>query len=109
MLHVVKCVLNYLFREVDMDKSWIDLPSKACMQYIEWVDKFLDFAFANIIGDTRIYCPCKKCCNRYLVERQVARAHIIVNDFFVKSTKIGPNTVNPTYLCIQVKIMSIVM
>ena len=84
MLQVVKCVLNYLFREIDMDKSWIDLPSRAYMQYIEGVDKFLDFAFANIVGDTRIYCPCKKCCNRYLVEREVVRAHIIVNGFLSK-------------------------
>ena len=67
-----------------MDKSWIDLPSRACMQYIEGVENFLDFAFTNIISDTRIYCPCKKCCNRYLVEREVARAHIIVNGFLSK-------------------------
>jgi len=69
-----------------MDKSWIDLRNRTSDVYIEGVDMFLDFAYQNNPSDseTRIYCPCKKCTNRYLLERNIAREHIIINGFLQK-------------------------
>ncbi|VVA40571.1 PREDICTED: transposon [Prunus dulcis] len=67
-----------------MDKSWIDLTDRSSNQYLNGLESFLDFAFDNSLGDTRIYCPCKKCYNRYFVTREVARAHIIVDGFWSK-------------------------
>lgn len=40
-----------------MEKSWIDLPNRAIKSYTDGVESFLDFAFKNVVGDTRIYCP----------------------------------------------------
>ncbi|CAL9012840.1 unnamed protein product, partial [Prunus brigantina] len=67
-----------------MDKSWIDLTDRSSNQYLNGLESFLDFGFDNNMGDTRIYCPCKKCYNRYFVTREVARAHIIVDGFWSK-------------------------
>ncbi|KAK8916336.1 hypothetical protein KSP39_PZI022450 [Platanthera zijinensis] len=69
-----------------MDKSWIDLQNRASSEYIHGVDKFLDYAYQNKTdsSETRIYCPCKKCCNTYLMERVIVREHIIINGFLSK-------------------------
>ena len=39
-----------------MDKSWIDLPDRTSKPFIDEVKTFLDFAFKNVVNDTRIYC-----------------------------------------------------
>ncbi|CAN6676733.1 unnamed protein product [Malus baccata var. baccata] len=64
-----------------MDKSWIDLNDRSSDQFNYGLEHFLEFAFDNNKGHTRIYCPCKKCYNRYFVTREVAKAHIIVDGF----------------------------
>ena len=40
--------------------------------YTDGDEKFIDFAFENVVGGTRIHCPFKKCCNLYFVRREVA-------------------------------------
>ncbi|KAM3000067.1 hypothetical protein FF2_041508 [Malus domestica] len=47
-----------------MDKSWIDLNDRSSDQFNYGLEHFLEFAFYNNKGHTRIYCPCKKCYNR---------------------------------------------
>ena len=64
-----------------MDKSWIHIRDRTSKAYIDGVEQFLDFAYTNKAQDATIYCPCKKCCNRYYVKRGVAREHIIVDGF----------------------------
>ncbi|XP_021826603.1 uncharacterized protein LOC110767383, partial [Prunus avium] len=67
-----------------MDKSWIDMRDRTSTQYLTGVENFLDFAFSKNMDDTRIYCPCKKCHNRYLFTRDVVRGHIIWDGFMSK-------------------------
>lgn len=64
-----------------MDKSWISLTDRRSNEYQVGLEKFLDFLFDNNMGDTRIYCPCKKCYNRYFVARDETIAHIIIDEF----------------------------
>lgn len=66
---------------MDMDKSWINLTNRRSNQYQVGLEMFLDFVFDNNMGDTRIYCPSKKCYNHYFVARDEVRAHIIVDGF----------------------------
>ncbi|KAL3831049.1 hypothetical protein ACJIZ3_019851 [Penstemon smallii] len=63
-----------------MDKSWIDLESKA-PAYLRGIDAFLDFAFKNRPNDTTISCPCEKCDNRYFKSRMDIRDHCFFNGF----------------------------
>ncbi|KAK9190605.1 hypothetical protein WN943_019212 [Citrus x changshan-huyou] len=70
-----------------MDKSWIDLPDRTSKPFIDGVKTFLDFAFKNVVNDTRIYCPCKKCRNRFFVVKEAAEEHIIVHGFWSKYKK----------------------
>ena len=69
------------FEKSMMDKSWIHIRDRTSKAYIDGVEQFLDFAYTNKAQDATIYCPCKKCCNRYYVKRGVAREHIIVDGF----------------------------
>ena len=52
-------IINRLFL-MDLDKSWIDLPRNT-QQYMDGLNKFLDFAFANKSVEGKIICPCPKC------------------------------------------------
>ncbi|XP_040364563.1 uncharacterized protein LOC121050060 [Rosa chinensis] len=67
-----------------MDKSWIDVQQTDWHRYEDGVDRFLDFAFANSIDKTRIYCPCKLCRNRYFKTREEASEDIKVDGFWEK-------------------------
>ena len=64
-----------------MDKSWIGLRDRTSKVYLDGVEHFLAYAYANMAQDDVIYCPCKKCANRYFVKQEIAREHIIVNGF----------------------------
>ncbi|CAN1784573.1 hypothetical protein LINPERHAP1_LOCUS16616 [Linum perenne] len=67
-----------------MDKSWIDLPNRHSRIYYDGIDKFLSFAYINRDSRSRIYCPCKKCENRYMYARLVVQQHIRDNGFWKK-------------------------
>ncbi|KAA8515604.1 hypothetical protein F0562_018785 [Nyssa sinensis] len=64
-----------------MDKSWIDLEYRLDESYVKGVNEFLNFAMANKLPGSEIYCPCRKCQNIKLVQEKVAYEHIIVNGF----------------------------
>ncbi|KAK1273541.1 hypothetical protein QJS04_geneDACA018291 [Acorus gramineus] len=72
-----------------MDKIWIHLQNRISQTYINGLEKFLDFAYTNKPLNSMIDCPCKQCCNRYLVKRDVAREHIIIKGFFCQITRFG--------------------
>ncbi|KAK7306021.1 hypothetical protein VNO77_43935 [Canavalia gladiata] len=63
-----------------MDKSWIDMPRNTD-EYLDGLDKFLDFAFENgSINDT-IRCPCHKCRFNKWATRDDVRDHLICKAF----------------------------
>ncbi|XP_039134220.1 uncharacterized protein LOC120271606 [Dioscorea cayenensis subsp. rotundata] len=64
-----------------MDKSWINLSTRANDEYINGVVSFLDFAFAHSAKDGKFFCPCTKCVNTYHVSRSEAFDHIICEGF----------------------------
>ena len=64
-----------------MDKSWIGLRDRTSKAYLDGVEQFLNYAYTNKAQDDVIYCPYKKCVNRYFVKQGIAREHIIVNGF----------------------------
>ena len=67
-----------------MDKSWIELADRLSVAYTDGVEKFLEFAYAKKQFDSPIYCPCKKCVNRYQFTREIVKEHIVVNGFLRK-------------------------
>lgn len=70
-----------------MDKSWIDLANRWSQPYLDGIDGFLTFAYINRDQMTRIYCPCRKCENRYFYVRLVVRQHLRDNGFWKKYKK----------------------
>ena len=67
-----------------MDKSWIELVDRFSVAYMDGVEKFLEFAYANKQFDSVIYCPCKKYINRYQHAREIVKEHIVINGFLRK-------------------------
>ena len=43
-----------------MDKSWIDKDRRS-VEYINGIEKFLDFGFINAEGSNVIVCLCNRC------------------------------------------------
>ena len=65
---------------MSIDKSWIAKPRNTT-EYLDGLDKFLDFAFANgSVGDA-IKCPCPKCGFVKWQKRYVVRDHLICKSF----------------------------
>ncbi|XP_057426339.1 uncharacterized protein LOC130719747 [Lotus japonicus] len=63
-----------------MDKSWIDMPRNTT-EYLDGLDKFLDFAFEKRSVDGVIRCPCPKCRCKKWESRDVVRDHLICKEF----------------------------
>ncbi|KAK8690052.1 hypothetical protein V6N13_088756 [Hibiscus sabdariffa] len=63
-----------------MDKTWINLRSRASEEYIRGVTSFLNFAFERT-EDGKIWCPCVNCVNTYRVSRRDAFDHLICDGF----------------------------
>ncbi|KAK1363523.1 hypothetical protein POM88_039084 [Heracleum sosnowskyi] len=54
-----------------LNKDWIDLVNRTSHDYVNGVEKFLDFAFSKRPPGTKeITCPCKNCSNRYHRDRE---------------------------------------
>ncbi|XP_042467453.1 uncharacterized protein LOC122050628 [Zingiber officinale] len=68
----------------DMEKSWIHSKNRNSEEYRRKVDEFLELAYKDKTEDSRIYCPCCDCKNRYFVSKLDARMHIIVRGFYNK-------------------------
>ncbi|XP_068486822.1 uncharacterized protein [Phaseolus vulgaris] len=63
-----------------MDKSWINMPRNTC-QYMDGLNKFLDFAFANKSVEGKIICPCPKCNLKKWKTREATHEHLILHPF----------------------------
>ncbi|KAF7802497.1 hypothetical protein G2W53_041608 [Senna tora] len=63
-----------------MDKSWIT-KSRVSSEYVEGLNKFLDFAFANTITKDLIKCPCIHCGFRRWQTRETVYDHLICTQF----------------------------
>ncbi|XP_068503999.1 uncharacterized protein [Phaseolus vulgaris] len=63
-----------------MDKSWINMPRNTC-QYMDGLNKFLDFAFANKSVEGKIICPCPKCNLKKWQTREATHEHLILHPF----------------------------
>ena len=57
------------------DKSWMNLRQDD-LNYLQGVDKFIDFAVKSIKTDS-IACPCIKCANRSYEHRTLVRGHLV--------------------------------
>ncbi|GMY20189.1 hypothetical protein FCV25MIE_15428 [Fagus crenata] len=61
-----------------VDKSWINLPSRSCHEYVNGVEKFVEYAFQHIKDDDmKIKCPCNDCSNRYRRTRAEVERHLL--------------------------------
>ena len=65
---------------MDIDKSWIAKPRNTT-EYLNGLEKFLDFAFANSSIRDAIKCPCSKCGFQKWYKRDVIRDHLICKPF----------------------------
>nr|XP_007154267.1 hypothetical protein PHAVU_003G104300g [Phaseolus vulgaris]ESW26261.1 hypothetical protein PHAVU_003G104300g [Phaseolus vulgaris] len=63
-----------------MDKSWINMPRNTC-QYMDGLNKFLDFAFANKTIEGKIIFPCPKCNLKKWQTRETTYEHLILHPF----------------------------
>lgn len=45
-------------------------------EYLEGVEKFIDYAFSKLDGVQVIRCPCIKCCNTYSLPRHIVSSHL---------------------------------
>lgn len=41
-----------------MDNEWIKLHDKGCDQYLDGIDKFIQYAIYNVSSQNHIRCPC---------------------------------------------------
>lgn len=65
-----------------INKYWIDLVNRTSDNYVNRVEKFLEFAFSNRPHGTKvIVCPCKNCSNRYHRDRVTVKEHCIIDGF----------------------------
>ena len=61
-----------------VDKSWIYLPSRSCHEYVNGVEKFVEYAFQRIKDDDmKIKCLCNDCSNRYRRTRVEVERHLL--------------------------------
>ena len=63
--------------DVFKDKSWVKLR-RMDNEYIEYLNAFLDHAFATSAVDDKISCPCTTCANRFHHKREVMRVHLFM-------------------------------
>ncbi|KAI8541932.1 hypothetical protein RHMOL_Rhmol08G0099000 [Rhododendron molle] len=70
-----------------MDKSWIHIKNRLDPAYVQGVESFIEFAYANRLPEAKIYCPCKKCVNLKFETRTGVKEHIIINGYDTKYTR----------------------
>ncbi|CAM8999989.1 unnamed protein product [Rhodiola kirilowii] len=62
------------------NKSWMLLKNRACQEYRQGVEQFLNFAYSQPCSpDNKIKCPCTKCNNGRRKVRDKVRQHLIMN------------------------------
>jgi len=71
--------------------------------YLDGVERFLNFAFTNLPSNGKIPCPCVKCVNHFILDRESVFGHLICNGFLhgyrewiFHGESIGENSNNPT-------------
>ncbi|BAH91731.1 Os02g0530850 [Oryza sativa Japonica Group] len=58
-------------------KAWMGLvDDRLNHEYLEGVEKFIDYAFSKLDGVQVIRCPCIKCCNTYSLPRHIVSSHL---------------------------------
>ncbi|XP_020979365.1 uncharacterized protein LOC107640485 [Arachis ipaensis] len=67
-------VINYI------DKSWITKP-RGSVEHRDGLNRFLNFAFANVSSDGMIHCPCPLCGFRFFQTREDAYDHLLMKPF----------------------------
>uniref|UniRef100_A0A2N9GFA6 Transposase-associated domain-containing protein n=1 Tax=Fagus sylvatica TaxID=28930 RepID=A0A2N9GFA6_FAGSY len=61
-----------------VDKSWINLPSRSCHEYVNGVEKFVEYAFQRIKDDDmKIKCLCNNCSNWYRRTQAKVERHLL--------------------------------
>ncbi|PKA45796.1 hypothetical protein AXF42_Ash018347 [Apostasia shenzhenica] len=83
-----------------MDKTWITKP-KNSREYLDGVEKFLNFAFENGSINGMIRCPCRTCYNNNYYTREVVLEHLLWYGFpqgytnWICHGEIGLSSSNP--------------
>ncbi|KAG8365413.1 hypothetical protein BUALT_Bualt18G0102300 [Buddleja alternifolia] len=60
-----------------MDRSWMMLEDRTRPEYENGVEEFLNFAYSSTEPGKKIRCPCKKCNNVYLQNRDDVEADLL--------------------------------
>ena len=62
-----------------IDKSWMQ-SGRSSEDYFAGVESFLNYAYNHVKpDDSKIFCPCSKCSNRYRHLRYEAHKHLLYN------------------------------
>ncbi|KAF8409402.1 hypothetical protein HHK36_005478 [Tetracentron sinense] len=70
--------LKLTLKDMSMDKSWMQ-KDRASPEYLNGVVEFLNFAFARTRYDDKILCPCTKCSNRFVKNREEVHGDLLWN------------------------------
>ncbi|XP_034202728.1 uncharacterized protein LOC117617460 [Prunus dulcis] len=66
-------------REMPIDKSWMQ-SGRSSEDYFAGVESFLNYAYNHVKpDDSKIFCPCSKCSNRYRHLRYEVHKHLLYN------------------------------
>ena len=56
--------LNFVEISMPIDKSWMILSTRSCIEYFNGMENFLEYAFHHVKDeDMKINCPYVDCCN----------------------------------------------
>ncbi|CAL2257438.1 unnamed protein product [Prunus armeniaca] len=62
-----------------IDKYWMQ-SGRSSEDYFEGVESFLNYAYNHVkLDDSKIFCPCTKCSNRYRHLRYEVHKHLLFN------------------------------
>ena len=69
---------NFVEINIPIDKSWMNLSTRSCIEYFNGVESFLEYVFHHVKDeDTKINCPCVDYCNRYRLTRKEVHIHLL--------------------------------
>lgn len=69
-------LLNFVENKMPIDKSWMNLPTRSCIECINGVENFLEYEFDHVKYEgMKINCPCVDCWNRYGLNREEFNIH----------------------------------
>ncbi|XP_021814679.1 TMV resistance protein N-like [Prunus avium] len=62
-----------------MSRMWIQNPNRCADEYLDGIEDFIHFARSHNPGETRIWCPCRRCNNMLWETIETVRFHLVRN------------------------------